>query len=163
MKNLIFIILTAFVVISAGCSHTDKKQQTPTDTVVVNKAIATHDSLIVQGRWIIFYQPSHADYEEMERNGIDNSFYSLASQFGTYRDVMIDSLKKTDWADKIQVTDRRCLIVRMNNGQQITFDKTKADELVGFIMVDGKQQPAIEPGVSTDKAWWGEVTRYFGK
>lgn len=162
MKNLIYIIIVALSVVCASCSHTDKKQSAQTDTVVVNKATASTDTLTVQGKWIIFFQPSQADYANMQRDGVDSNFFTIASQFSTYRDTMVDSLKKTKWADMIQLNERRYLVIKLNNGKKVVFDRTKSNDMVGMILTDGKQSPDIESGVSNNRVWWAAIKWFFG-
>ncbi|PTQ94952.1 hypothetical protein C8P68_106166 [Mucilaginibacter yixingensis] len=163
MKNLIFIVLLALTSALASCSHTEKKQSAPAEAVVVNKATASKDTLTVQGKWIIFFQPSQADYAEMQRNGVDSNFFTIASQFSTYRDTMVDSLKKTKWADMIQLNERRYLVIKLNNGKKVVFDRTKSNDMVGMILTDGKQSPDIESGVSNNRVWWAAINWFFGE
>jgi len=162
MKSLIIIAAIGSLFLTA-CNHTDKKQSATADTIVVNKATASTDTLTVQGKWIIFFQPSQTDYANMQREGLDSNFFTIASQFDTYRNAMVDSLKKTDWADKIQVTERRYLVIKMNNGKQVVFDRTKANDMVGMILTDGKQSPDIESGVSNNRVWWAAIKWFFEK
>lgn len=106
------------------------------------------DTLKVNGQSVVFFTVSQPEYDTLVKDpnsGIDE----ILGDFNYYAESVNDTIERLGY--KSVMTASRYVQVKLDNGICKTYDRLADKESVtGYILSDGKKEPRIEYGVSTD-------------
>ncbi len=112
---------------------------------------------------VVFFEPGQKEFDSMVKDQEEDSgLDEIVSDFVAYSTKVVDSLTKASKLKAI-VTNKKIIIIELDNGEKISFDRTKGDNIVGTIFTNGRKRPKINFGVDTDVDYWAEIKHYFGK
>jgi len=112
---------------------------------------------------VIFFEPGQKEFDAMEKKeSEDSGLNEIVSDFVEYSTKVVDSLTKIAKLKAI-ITHKKIITIKLNNGELISFDRTKGDNIVGYIFTNGFKQPKIAFEVGTDSDYWIDIEDYFGK
>lgn len=116
------------------------------------------DTLKVNGKAVIFFTITQPEYDSLVKDansGIDE----VLSDFNHYAKAVADSIKKSGY--KFIMTMRRYIEVSLDNAALKTYDRLAGKgHVTGYIISDGKKEPAIEYGVGTDEDFLAVFSRF---
>jgi hypothetical protein len=174
-KKFPFYFVLAFLLFTA-CNNPQKKIQYPIHSLpVANKKNHLHtqlkapnvaivsDTLRVNGPMVVFFEPGQKEFDLMDRDqGEDSGLDEIVSDFVEYSTKVVDSLIKTSKLKAI-ITHKKIILVELDNGEKISFDRTKGDNIVGTILTNGRKKPKIDFEVGTTEDYFADIENYFGK
>jgi hypothetical protein len=148
----------------AACStknnNNSSTQQNDTATATATAPLPK-DTFIVDGKCIVFFQPSDKEYEAiLTREGEGSGIEEVASDFDSYSKVAADSFKNKV---KVYFTTDTLIKVISENDESTIFNRQGGEHMVGVILSDSKQKPVVEYGVLTDLDYYQLFNNYFKK
>lgn len=117
------------------------------------------ETLFVNGKAVVFFGPSQAEYlsmTDLEKDAIDESLY----EFYHYRGKVLSFLELNNIQEFS--TAKLKIQVQLNGGQNIIYYRKDFDHFVGLIMSDGLHEPEVFLGPATDADFIRMFEDYFG-
>jgi hypothetical protein len=120
---------------------------------------AADDTLVVDGKAVVFFGPSNTEYLAMtdgEKDAIDEELYD----FLHHRIQALPYLKANDIQEFLTALPK--IEIRLAGAQSFIFTRRDFDRVVGLIMTDGKNEPQVFLGAATQSELISMFETYFG-
>ncbi len=148
-NNMKLILTTSFILVVFACTTTDHKQKSTNDIGQEDLNKIPNDTFVASGKVVVFFSISQPEYNLLSKDtnsGIDE----VLSDFNYYSGIVADSIKTIGF--KSIMTASRFIKIILNDNATKTFDRLADKENVtGYILSNGKNEPIIEYGISTDQ------------
>lgn len=132
------------------------------DTVVIENKDPANELYIIEGKAVIFFIVSKKEMEKLNRElgssyryETDMLFNNFMRQAENFRTILAKHNIQSELA-----RNKRFLI-KLKNGQTISFNRIREDQIMGEIITDGTKEPIIEYGMFSNKELIALIKDYF--
>jgi hypothetical protein len=111
----------------------------------------------IKGRAVVIFEPTDEEYNSLSENE-KNEWNEVLSDFYYYRDSTTSFLEAHDI--KVIKTSNSEIVIHTESGTR-TFIRKKFNNLVGYILTDGKNEPKVIESIGTDIDMIMDFKAYF--
>ena len=161
-------IILAFITISCMDSR-QKAIQTPVDEIVSNEPAnnleekeEVDELYIVEDKAVIFFVLSKIELKKLTKELGSSYRYETDYLFNNFT-RQSKSFKKLLSKHNIQseLISNKKILIKLKNGQTVSFNRVREDQIMGEIISDGIQDPIIEFGMFSNKELITIIKKYF--
>ena len=167
-SNQVWLIIIAFITISCEDSH-QKTIHVPAielesiDSVKnIEEKEEVDELYIIEDKAVVFFVLSKSEQKKLTqelgssyRYETDYLFNNFTRQSKSFNKL----LSKHNIQSKL-ISNKKILI-KLKNGQTVSFNRIREDQIMGEIISDGVQDPIIEFGMFTNKELISIIEKYF--
>ena len=169
VKNIHKIIVFSGIFL-LSCQNTEKQKEifTPEELniddmeVIDENKDPANELFIVEDKAVIFFIVSKKEMEKLNRElgsayryETDMLFNNFMRQAENFRKI----LKKHNIHSELARNKR--FLIKLKNGQTISFNRIREDQIMGEIITDGVKEPVIEFGMFRNKELISLLENYF--
>lgn len=117
------------------------------------------DTLYIEGKAVVFFGPSQAEYVSMtdqQKDAIDEDLYN----FYHYRGKVLSYLELNE-IQEFQ-TAKSKIEIQLDGNESVIYRRKDMGHVVGIIMTDPQQEPKVLIGVYNNSALISTFEEYFG-
>ena len=117
---------------------------------------------VVEGKAVIFFVVSKKELEKLNRElgsayryETDILFNNFMRQAETFRKIL------AKYNIHSELARNKRFLIKLKNGQTISFNRVREDQIMGEIITDGQKEPLIEFGMFTNKDLIALIKDYY--
>ena len=161
-------IILAFVIISCKDSR-ERVIHTPAPELVINdpsnnmeEKEEVDELYIVEDKAVIFFVLSKSELEKLTRELGSSYRYETDYLFNNFtRQSKSFNRLLSKHNIKSKLISNKKILIKLKNGQTVSFNRIREDQIMGEIISDGVQDPIIEFGMFSNKELIAIVEKYF--
>jgi hypothetical protein len=111
----------------------------------------------VNGRAVVFFEPTEKEYNSLSKNE-KNEWSEVLTDFYYYRDSVTSFLEENNI--KVIKTSNPKIVIHTESGTR-TYIRKKFNNIVGYILTDGKNEPKVVESIGTDVDMIMDFKAYF--
>ena len=164
----VWVIILAFVTISCEDSR-QKAIHTPANELVSDEQVnnieekeEVDELYIVEDKAVIFFVLSKSEQKKLTKELGSSYRYETDYLFNNFT-RQSKSFKKLLSKHNIQskLISNKKILIKLKNGQTVSFNRVREDQIMGEIISDGVQDPVIEFGMFSNKELVAIIKKYF--
>ncbi len=132
------------------------------DTLVIENKDPANELYIIEGKAVIFFIVSKKEMEKLNRELGSSYRYETDMLFNNFM-RQAENFRKILAKHNIQseLARNKRFLIKLKNGQTISFNRIREDQIMGEIITDGTKEPIIEFGMFSNKALIALIEDYF--
>ncbi len=145
-----------------GNSIFTKEELKLDDTLLVENKDPANELYIIEGKAVIFFIVSKKEMEKLNRELGSSYRYETDMLFNNFM-RQSENFRKILAKHNIQseLARNKRFLIKLKNGQTISFNRIREDQIMGEIITDGKKEPVIEFGMFSNRALIALIEDYF--
>ncbi len=145
-----------------GNSIFTKEELRLDDTLLAENKDPANELYIIEGKAVIFFIVSKKEMEKLNRELGSSYRYETDMLFNNFM-RQAENFRKILAKHNIQseLARNKRFLIKLKNGQTISFNRIREDQIMGEIITDGKKEPIIEFGMFSNKALIALIEDYF--
>jgi hypothetical protein len=132
------------------------------DTLLVENKDPSNELYIIEGKAVIFFIVSKKEMEKLNRELGSSYRYETDMLFNNFM-RQAENFRKILAKQNIhsELARNKRFLIKLKNGQTISFNRIREDQIMGEIITDGKKEPVIEFGMFSNKELIALIENYF--
>ncbi len=145
-----------------GNSIFTKEELKLDDTLVIENKDPANELYIIEGKSVIFFIVSKKEMEKLNRELGSSYRYETDMLFNNFM-RQAENFRKILAKHNIQseLARNKRFLIKLKNGQTISFNRIREDQIMGEIITDGTKEPIIEFGMFSNRELIALIEDYF--